>query len=106
MIGQRSPLMAVWQCSAPPVCRWVSTYPLRLNEKWTTGKEEPFLILPPIMALKPYRLLYRPQFTVDGNMKLVHLIMKCPKDDVSLSDGEPFLVRRPPYVDHLAHAPE
>src|ERR1700736_1915434 len=104
MIGQRSLLMAVWQCSALPVRRWVSTYPLRLNGKQTTGKKD--LILPLIMALKPYRLLYRPQFVVDGNMKLVHLIMKRPKDDVSLSDGELFLVRRPPYADHLAHAPE
>jgi hypothetical protein len=39
-------------------------------------------------------------------MKLVHLIMKRPLDDVSLSDGELFMVRRPPYADHLAHAPE
>ncbi|KAI0245553.1 hypothetical protein BJV78DRAFT_1158538 [Lactifluus subvellereus] len=52
------------------------------------------------------RLLYRPQLVVDGNMKLVHLIMKCPLDDVSLSDGELFMVRRPAYANHLAHAPE
>ena len=43
---------------------------------------------------------------VDGNMKLVHLIMKRPLDDVSLSDGELFMVRCPPYANHLANAPE
>jgi hypothetical protein len=30
----------------------------------------------------------------DGNMKLVHLKMRCPEDDVSLSDGELFMVKR------------
>ena len=39
-------------------------------------------------------------------MKLVHLIMKRPEDDVSLSDGELFMVKRPPYAEHLAHAPQ
>ena len=34
------------------------------------------------------RLLYRPQLVVDGNMKLVHLKMKRPKEDISLSDRE------------------
>ena len=43
--------------------------------------------------------------TADGNMKLVHLKMKRPEDDVSLSDGELFMVRRAPYAEHLAHAP-
>ncbi|KAI0245205.1 hypothetical protein BJV78DRAFT_1140459, partial [Lactifluus subvellereus] len=42
----------------------------------------------------------------NGNMKLVHLVMKRPLDDVSLSDGELFMVRRPAYANHLAHAPE
>jgi hypothetical protein len=51
-------------------------------------------------------LLYRPQLVVDGNMKLVHLIMKRPEDDVSLSDGELFMVKRAPYAVHLANAPE
>jgi hypothetical protein len=39
-------------------------------------------------------------------MKLVHLIMKRPEDDVSLSDGELFMVRRPPYAEHLVTAPQ
>jgi hypothetical protein len=42
----------------------------------------------------------------DGNMKLVHLKMRCPEDDVSLSDGELFMVKRMPYAEHLATAPE
>ena len=39
-------------------------------------------------------------------MKLVRLIMKRPEDDVSLSDGELFMVKRLPYAEHLAHAPQ
>ena len=58
------------------------------------------------MTLKWYRLLYRPQLVVDGNMKLVHLIMKRPEDDVSLSDGELFMVKRAPYAEHIAKAPQ
>ena len=47
------------------------------------------------------RLLYRPQLVVDGNMKLVHLWMKRPDEDVSLSDGELFTVSHTPYAEHL-----
>ena len=57
------------------------------------------------MTITCNRLLFRPQLVADGNMKLVHLIMKQPEDDVSLSDGELFMVRRAPYAGHLAHAP-
>ncbi len=39
-------------------------------------------------------------------MKLVHLKMRHPEDDVSLSDGEQFMVRRAPYAEHLATAPD
>jgi hypothetical protein len=39
-------------------------------------------------------------------MKLVHLKMRCPEDDVSLSDGDLFVVTRAPYAEHLATAPE
>lgn len=52
------------------------------------------------------RLLYRPQMVADGNMKLVHLRMRHPEDDVSLSDGELFNVTRGPYNAHIAQAPE
>jgi hypothetical protein len=58
------------------------------------------------IALTYYRLLYRLQLTSDGNMKLVRLKMRRPKDDVSLSDGELFNVKRAPYVEHLVTAPE
>ena len=51
------------------------------------------------------RLLYQPQLVVDGNMKLVCLFMKRPEVDISLSDGELFIVKRDPYVDHLANSP-
>jgi len=43
---------------------------------------------------------------VDGNMKLVHLRNKRPDDDVSLSDGKLFNVKRAPYAKHLATAPD
>ena len=52
------------------------------------------------------RLLYRPQLVIDGNMKLVHLKMKHPKNDISLSDGELFMVKHEPYVEHLEHGPQ
>ena len=42
----------------------------------------------------------------DGNMKLVHLMLKRSEEDVSLSDGELFNVRRGPYAWHLLTAPE
>jgi hypothetical protein len=58
------------------------------------------------LLLTSDRLLYRPQIVVDGNMKLVHLRMRCPEDDVSLSDGEQFNVTRGPYSEHLANAPD
>ena len=56
--------------------------------------------------LTSHRILYRPQLVVDGNMKLVHLRMKHPEDDVSLSDGELFNVMQGPYNAHIAQAPE
>ena len=52
------------------------------------------------------RLLYLPQLVVDGNMKLVCLFMKRPELDVSLSNGELCMVKRDPYADHLAKAPQ
>ena len=53
-----------------------------------------------------HRLLYRPKLVADGNMKLVHLRMRRPEDDVSLSDGELFNVKCMPYAQHLMTAPE
>ena len=39
-------------------------------------------------------------------MKLVHLRMKRPNDDVALSDGKLFMATREPYNIHIAQAPE
>jgi hypothetical protein len=39
-------------------------------------------------------------------MKLVHLIMRRPEADVSLSHGELFVVKREPYTEHVANAPQ
>ena len=39
-------------------------------------------------------------------MKLVRLFMKRPETDVSLSDSELFMVKRDPYAQHLANAPQ
>jgi hypothetical protein len=106
MINLMFPLMTVWQCSAPLVHRWISTYHLKLNGKLMTGKHKHYIFLSLPVTMTWHRLLYWPQLVVDGNMKLVHLIMKQPKADVSLSDGELFVVRRAPYMKHLAVAPE
>jgi hypothetical protein len=43
---------------------------------------------------------------VDGNMQLVHLWSKRPDDDVSLSDGDAFMVKRAPYARHIASVPD
>ena len=71
-----------------------------------TGEEKHLLLLSLTTNIPCNRLLYRPQLVVDGNMKLVHLIQKRSEDDVSLSDGELFMVKRAPYAQHLANAPE
>ena len=70
-----------------------------------TGKEDNYMLLP-LTIDQRNRLLYRPQMVVDGNMKLVHQIQKRPDDDVSLSDGDLFTVRRARYAEHLVHAPQ
>jgi hypothetical protein len=59
-----------------------------------------------IAEIRNCRYLYRPQIVVDGNMKLVHMRMKRPEDDVALSDGAMFNVERAPYAAHLASAPD
>jgi hypothetical protein len=70
------------------------------------SKNPLYTLFPLTLTFEWRRLLYRPQLVVDGNMKLVHLIMKRPEDDVSLSDGELFMVRRARYAEHLAKAPQ
>jgi hypothetical protein len=106
MIGQIFPLMAAWHCFALPVHRWILTYPPKSSGNPKISKEKLHVLFPLTITLKWHRLLYRPQLVVDGNMKLVHLIMKRPEDDVSLSDGELFMVKQAPYAEHLANAPQ
>jgi hypothetical protein len=106
MIAQMYRLTAAWHYSAPHVRRLVLTYLLRSNGKRMTGKEEHYCLLILTMNTLCYRLLYRPQLVSDGNMKLVHQMQKRPEDDVSLSDGEMFIVKRAPYAKHLANAPQ
>lgn len=65
-----------------------------------------FLLYSLMLTDSSQRLLYRPQIVVDGNMKLVHLRMKHLENDVSLSDGEQFMITRGPYAHHLSTAPE
>jgi hypothetical protein len=71
-----------------------------------TGMEAADFTLPLAKMVICDRLLYRPQLVVDGNMKLVRLIMKRPENDVSLSDGEQFMVKRALYAEHVANAPQ
>jgi len=96
----------VWPCFAPLVHRWISTYPLSQNGNRRISKSTSYLLLQPNRNRAYTRLLYRPQLAVDGNMQLVHLKMKRPEDDVSLSDGELFIVKRAPYAEHLSSAPQ
>jgi hypothetical protein len=103
-IGLMLLLMVVLHYSAPPARRWISTYLRKRNGNPMTGKEDNCSLLP-LTINQCNRLLYRPQIVVDGNMKLVHQIQKRPEDDVSLSDGEQYIVKRAPYAEHLADAP-
>ena len=103
-IGLMLLLMVVLHYSAPPARRWISTYLWKRNGNPMTGKEDNCSLLP-LTINQCNRLLYRPQIVVDGNMKLVHQIQKRPEDDVSLSDGEQYIVKRAPYAEHLADAP-
>jgi hypothetical protein len=103
-IGLMLLLMVVLHYSAPHARRWISTYLRKRNGNRMTGKEDNYMLLP-LTIDQRNRLLYRPQMVVDGNMKLVHQIQKRPEDDVSLSDGEQYIVKRAPYAEHLAHAP-
>jgi hypothetical protein len=109
MISLMSPLIVGWPCSALPVHKWnkwTPTFHLNPNETQWTGGEGHSVIPLFTKEYYPHRLLYQPQLVVDGNIKLVHLAMKQPTDDVSLSNGELFMVGCPHYVDHLAYAPE
>jgi hypothetical protein len=47
------------------------------------------------------RWLYIPNINVDGNFELEHLAMKDPLSDVSLSNGEGFMVEDTQYKFHL-----
>jgi hypothetical protein len=71
-----------------------------------TGEEKHYLLLRLTINLPCHRLLYRPQLVVDGNMKLVRLFQKRPEHNVSLSDGELFMVKWVPYAGHLSNAPQ
>ncbi len=101
-------------CSWPPgfTCWWRSGIILpRLSTDWyqcnpwdqtESGWQVRRTLLFPTLTINMlcYRLLYQPQLVVDGNVKLVHQIQKWPEDDVSLSNGELFMVKRVPYAGH------
>ena len=71
-----------------------------------TGEEKHYLLLQLTINVPCHRLLYQLQLVVDGNMKLVHLIQRRPEHNVSLSDGELFMVKQVPYAEHLANVPQ
>jgi hypothetical protein len=54
----------------------------------------------------PARLLFRPSYVTDGNMKLQHLLMRRPEDDVFLRDGQGHMVGREPYGTHIKNTVE
>jgi hypothetical protein len=103
-IGLMLLLMVVLHYSAPHAHRWISTYLWKRKGNQMTGKEDNYILLP-LTIDQCNRLLYHLQMVVNGNMKLVHQFQKRPKDDVSLSDGEKYIVKWVPCVEHLAHAP-
>jgi hypothetical protein len=52
------------------------------------------------------RWLYRRSIVVDGNFSAEHMKMKGPKNDVWLSDGEGYMVKEGPYIQHLKETAE
>ena len=51
--------------------------------------------------IKDYRSIYHWSIVADGNFKLENMKLKCPQDDVSLSDGRGFMVKDKPYQAHI-----
>ena len=103
MINQMFPLMVGWQYFVQHAHTLVSISLLRVN-----GNQRISFVLCDhlLQILMDDRLLYWPQPVVYGNMKLVHLFMKWPEANVSLSDGELFMVKCKPYADHVTRAPQ
>lgn len=50
--------------------------------------------------------LYWRSIVIDGNFKAEHLKMRNPSDDVSLTDGDLYMVSPDKYERHLHHAKE
>ena len=61
-------------------------------------------LLLPLLILTWLRWKFRPQFVMDGNFAAEYMQMKLPEDDVWLSDGSGFFVKRAPYQAHLKGA--
>ena len=97
--------MVGWHYSAWHAHKLVLIYLVKQNGNQRTSN---FFLLhvSSLLILIGDRLLYWPQLVVDGNMKLVHLFMKQLEADVALSDGESFMVKHEPYVDHVATVPQ
>lgn len=93
--------MAIFCPACPQVGINITLQDLEGDDRYVTALRRVFY---PSCPLR--RLLCRPQIVADGNMKLVHLKMRRPEDDVSLSDGAQFCVSREPYAQHLADAPD
>ena len=53
-----------------------------------------------------FRWLYRQVIAVDGNMSAQHMKMQRPELDVSLTDGDAYVVENSPYQEHLSKAVE
>ena len=50
--------------------------------------------------------LFMQGFIMDGNFQVEHMRMRNPENDVPLSDGTGFMVRKKPYEAHLKSAAE
>jgi hypothetical protein len=104
MIGIQNLSQASWPSFVQLVLNPGSIFLRKANGKQMTGEHSRYIMYNSFIYNR--RHLYRPQFVVDGNMKLVNLYMKRPQDDVSLFDGGLFNVERGPYAKHLVSAPE
>ena len=78
-----------------------------LRENWQDDPEECVILTPTALALTGFlRYKYSRDICLDGNFSADQTKMKCPDDDVHLTNGDGFMVTESLYQAHLKAAVE
>ncbi|KIJ58337.1 hypothetical protein HYDPIDRAFT_102895, partial [Hydnomerulius pinastri MD-312] len=67
---------------------------------------QPSINLPEDWQQKYPGWLAKLRYVVDGNFSAQHMNMKCPEDDVLITDGRGYMVKVDPYSDHILRSVE